>query len=71
MVDPLDGTKEFLKRNGEFTVNIALIQVRPWAAGWRAGVVYMQLEVQAAGPPEGHLGPMRAAGTRIAAGCTT
>lgn len=25
MVDPLDGTKEFLKRNGEFTVNIALI----------------------------------------------
>lgn len=26
MVDPLDGTKEFVKRNGEFTVNIALIQ---------------------------------------------
>lgn len=25
IVDPLDGTKEFLKRNGEFTVNIALI----------------------------------------------
>lgn len=25
MVDPLDGTKEFIKRNGEFTVNIALI----------------------------------------------
>jgi len=25
-VDPLDGTKEFLKRNGEFTVNIALVQ---------------------------------------------
>jgi 3'(2'), 5'-bisphosphate nucleotidase len=25
LVDPLDGTKEFLKRNGEFTVNIALI----------------------------------------------
>lgn len=25
MVDPLDGTKEFLKRNGEFTVNVALI----------------------------------------------
>ena len=30
MVDPLDGTKEFIKRNGEFTVNIALIyQNRP------------------------------------------
>lgn len=26
MVDPLDGTKEFVKRNGEFTVNIALIE---------------------------------------------
>ena len=25
LVDPLDGTKEFLNRNGEFTVNIALI----------------------------------------------
>ncbi len=36
MVDPLDGTKEFIKRNGQFTVNIALIEnSRP-----RAGVVY-------------------------------
>ncbi|MFL0352886.1 3'(2'),5'-bisphosphate nucleotidase CysQ [Xanthomarina sp. GH4-25] len=26
MVDPVDGTKEFIKRNGEFTVNIALIR---------------------------------------------
>jgi 3'(2'), 5'-bisphosphate nucleotidase len=26
LVDPLDGTKEFLKRNGEFTVNIALME---------------------------------------------
>ena len=26
LIDPLDGTKEFLKRNGEFTVNIALIK---------------------------------------------
>lgn len=25
VVDPLDGTKEFMKRNGEFTVNIALV----------------------------------------------
>jgi len=25
LIDPLDGTKEFVKRNGEFTVNIALI----------------------------------------------
>lgn len=36
LVDPLDGTKEFIKRNGEFTVNIGLI-----AAGRPvAGVVY-------------------------------
>lgn len=26
LVDPLDGTKEFIKRNGEFTVNVALIE---------------------------------------------
>ena len=26
LVDPLDGTKEFLKRNGEFTINIALME---------------------------------------------
>ena len=36
LVDPLDGTKEFIKRNGQFTVNIALIREgRP-----DAGVVY-------------------------------
>ena len=27
VVDPLDGTKEFIKKNGEFTVNIALVEV--------------------------------------------
>src|SRR3954466_15130080 len=26
LVDPLDGTKEFIKKNGEFTVNIALVK---------------------------------------------
>jgi 3'(2'), 5'-bisphosphate nucleotidase len=26
IVDPIDGTKEFIKRNGEFTVNIALVE---------------------------------------------
>lgn len=36
LIDPLDGTKEFIKRNGEFTVNIALVhQGQPIA-----GVVY-------------------------------
>lgn len=33
LVDPLDGTKEFLRKNGEFTVNIALIQDRIPVAG--------------------------------------
>ena len=33
MVDPLDGTKEFIKKNGEFTVNIALIRNQKPVAG--------------------------------------
>lgn len=37
LVDPLDGTKEFIKRNGEFTVNIALIENKKPIAG----VVYV------------------------------
>ena len=36
LVDPLDGTKEFIARNGEFTVNIALVQ----DGAPRLGVVY-------------------------------
>lgn len=40
LVDPLDGTKEFIKRNGEFTVNIALMeQGRPVA-----GVVHVPVK---------------------------
>ena len=34
MIDPLDGTKEFIKRNGEFTVNIALIEKRTPVMGF-------------------------------------
>lgn len=37
LVDPLDGTKEFIKRNGEFTVNIALIE----KGVPTAGVIYV------------------------------
>lgn len=37
VVDPLDGTKEFIKRNGEFTVNIALVHEGTPVAG----VVYV------------------------------
>lgn len=36
LVDPLDGTREFIKRNGEFTVNIALIE----GSKAMVGVVY-------------------------------
>ena len=40
IVDPLDGTKEFIKRNGEFTVNIA------WVSGSlpRMGVIYVPVK---------------------------
>jgi len=34
LIDPLDGTKEFIKRNGEFTVNIALVEKNIPAAGF-------------------------------------
>jgi 3'(2'), 5'-bisphosphate nucleotidase len=59
LVDPLDGTREFVKRNGEFTVNIALIhEHRPvlgvvlapaldelyWA--WRGGHAYCSTNSQ-------------------------
>lgn len=37
MVDPLDGTKEFVKRNGEFTVNIARIRKN----NAEAGIIYV------------------------------
>ncbi len=33
LIDPLDGTKEFVKRNGEFTVNIALVENSTPVAG--------------------------------------
>lgn len=49
MVDPLDGTKEFVKRNGEFTVNIALIQGNEPIAG----VIYVPVhKVMYLGVPE-------------------
>jgi 3'(2'), 5'-bisphosphate nucleotidase len=42
LVDPLDGTKEFVKRNGEFTVNIALIE----NGNPIAGVIYVPVSRQ-------------------------
>lgn len=43
MVDPLDGTKEFLARTGEFTINIALIREHRAVLG----VLYVPLEQKA------------------------
>lgn len=44
LVDPLDGTKEFIKRNGEFTINIAFIEKHSPAGGYvfvpATGVAY-------------------------------
>jgi len=40
LVDPLDGTKEFIKRNGEFTVNIALIENQKTVLG----VIYVPVQ---------------------------
>ncbi len=49
LVDPLDGTKEFISRNGEFTVNIALVE----AGSPTIGVVHLPAKNRsyiAAGP---------------------
>jgi 3'(2'), 5'-bisphosphate nucleotidase len=68
LVDPLDGTKEFIKRNGQFTVNIALIRDgRPVAGVVYApalGKLYYALEGQGAfkvadGAPAARMAPSR------------
>jgi 3'(2'), 5'-bisphosphate nucleotidase len=61
LVDPLDGTKEFVKRNGQFTVNIALIREGRAVAGVvyapALGQLYYAIEshgafkIAAGGPP--------------------
>jgi 3'(2'),5'-bisphosphate nucleotidase len=72
LVDPLDGTKEFIKRNGEFTINVALIESgrpiagavyapalgRLWFGGERAFVC--EAPVGAALPDSGSWRPIRA-----------
>lgn len=40
VIDPLDGTKEFIKRNGEFTVNIAYVK----NGAPEAGVIYIPVK---------------------------
>ncbi len=52
LLDPLDGTKEFLKQNGEFTVNLALIQGGEPVAGFISvpvkGLFYFAVKSQGA-----------------------
>ncbi len=49
LVDPLDGTKEFIKRNGEFTVNIALVHDNMSVAGVVYAPVFDELYYAAQG----------------------
>jgi 3'(2'), 5'-bisphosphate nucleotidase len=49
LVDPLDGTREFVKRNGEFTVNIALIENRQSVLGVVLAPVTGELYIAAQG----------------------
>src|SRR5579859_3123335 len=53
LVDPLDGTKEFIRRNGEFTVNIALIERGRPVLGV-VGIPVQGLIYAAAGPGTAH-----------------
>jgi 3'(2'), 5'-bisphosphate nucleotidase len=78
LVDPLDGTREFVKRNGEFTVNIALIdEHRPvlgivqtpvsgeLACAWQGGGAWL---ADAAGGKARRLGTRRRASPLMVAG---
>ncbi len=59
LIDPLDGTKEFVNRNGEFTVNIALIDAhRPIL-----GVVHVPVQDKTYVGCEGHGAELREGGT--------
>jgi len=64
LVDPLDGTREFVKRNGEFTVNIALIEEHAPVLGvvfapaldelywaWRGGHAHFSTNTQSGEQP--------------------
>lgn len=72
LVDPLDGTREFIERNGEFTVNIALIEQGEPVAGMiyapALGLVFAASEKQAwrADVERGVAGPLRSITARPA-----
>ncbi len=65
LIDPLDGTKEFVNRNGEFTVNIALIDSnRPIF-----GVVHVPVQNKTYVGCEGHGAELRDGGITHADSC--
>jgi 3'(2'), 5'-bisphosphate nucleotidase len=67
LVDPLDGTKEFIRRNGEFTVNIALIeQGEP-----TLGVVFAPAHERLFSGISGHGAALEEAGARRTITCRT
>ncbi len=83
LIDPLDGTREFIKRNGEFTVNIALVEGHRPVLGVVhvpvSGITYYGADGHAfrqrdRQPPEPirvcaqHRDPVRVAGSRSHAG---
>ena len=61
LVDPLDGTAEFVKRNGEFTVNIALIENKRPVLGVIYAPTFNKLWTSLTShlsPPTSHLSPL-------------
>lgn len=70
LVDPLDGTKEFIGRNGEFTVNVALIRghrpVLGVVAAPAVGLTYYAAEDHGAFRVQGKLGPEPIHARRVA-----
>lgn len=71
LIDPLDGTKEFIARNGEFTVNVALINGHDAALGVvgvpARNVIYTGVPTLGAHRVEGRMPPQRIATRRPAA----
>ena len=70
LVDPLDGTREFVKRNGEFTVNIALISNHAPVFGVVyvpvSGVTYTGIEQQGASRQDSGQAPVGFATWKVA-----
>ena len=60
LVDPVDGTKEFINKNGEFTVNIALVENRAPTAGCVYAPARERIFI---GGTDAWAGPLKAGGT--------